>query len=73
MNNFLLIAKSKIVLTIYITYQVQTNLYILTVHVSVIDCDDLSCGENEICVEAGDTYQCVCHPDYEGRNCENES
>ena len=37
---------------------------------SVLSCDDLTCGQNEICVAAGDTYECVCHPDYEGENCE---
>ena len=36
----------------------------------VSSCDDLTCGENEICVAAGDTYECACHPDYEGENCE---
>ena len=36
----------------------------------VTSCADLSCGENEICVPAGDTYECVCHPDYEGDNCQ---
>ena len=37
---------------------------------SVSTCDDLNCEENEICVSAGDTYECVCHPDYEGEDCE---
>ena len=36
----------------------------------VESCDDLNCEENEICVPAGDTYECVCHPDYEGENCD---
>jgi hypothetical protein len=36
----------------------------------VTSCEDLTCEENEICVSAGDSYQCVCHPDYEGENCQ---
>jgi hypothetical protein len=36
----------------------------------VSSCDQLTCGANEICVSAGDTYECVCHSDYEGENCQ---
>ena len=36
----------------------------------VSSCDQLTCGANEICVSAGVTYECVCHPDYEGENCQ---
>ena len=43
------------------------------IYALVTNCDDLSCGANEICVEAGDTYECVCHSDYEGENCEDIS
>ena len=39
----------------------------------VTSCDDLSCDENEICVKEGDTYQCICHPDYDGDDCEEKS
>ena len=46
---------------------------IFTIYFLVTNCDDLSCGENEICVEVGDTYECVCHSDYEGENCEDKS
>jgi hypothetical protein len=38
----------------------------------VTSCDDLSCGENEMCVEEGDSYKCVCHSDYEGENCDQK-
>ena len=46
----------------------KITLNVFTV-ILVTDCDDLSCGENEICVKAGDTFECVCHPDFEGENC----
>ena len=36
----------------------------------VSSCDQSTCGANEICVSAGDTYECVCLPDYEGENCQ---
>ena len=36
----------------------------------VSSCDQLTCGANEVCVSAGNTYECVCHPDYEGENCQ---
>ncbi len=41
-------------------------------NVLVTSCDDFTCGENKICVMAGDSYQCVCHPDYNGENCTGE-
>ena len=35
----------------------------------VLNCDEIICGKNEICVAVGDTHQCVCDPDFEGENC----
>jgi hypothetical protein len=38
-----------------------------------IDCDVLQCGENEVCLEVDGLFQCVCHADYTGENCDQES
>jgi hypothetical protein len=56
----------------YIWYPQCTtcHLHACNVLFLVSSCDQLSCGANEICVSAGDTYECVCHSDYEGENCQ---
>ena len=38
----------------------------------VDDCADLSCGENEVCERVGNTFDCVCHQDYEGEDCQQK-
>ena len=47
------------------------NSFFFISSIQVKSCEDLSCGTNEICVVSGDTYECVCHGDYEGENCQN--
>ncbi|XP_028410753.1 uncharacterized protein LOC114533436 isoform X5 [Dendronephthya gigantea] len=36
----------------------------------VLNCNEIRCGENEICVPVGDTHGCICHPDFEGQSCQ---
>ena len=61
---------------VLITFPLYSNInFVITfimqdIGFLVSSCDDLTCEENEICVAAGDTYECACHPDYEGENCE---
>lgn len=54
-----------------ISIMIFSTLFMQEYSFSVVSCDDLSCEENEICVEAGDTFECACHPDYEGDDCED--
>ena len=71
--NFILTNFGRVLWSEYCFFFFYLTLFNVVFFSLVTACADLSCGENEICVPAGDTYECVCHPDYEGDNCQDRS